>query len=132
MLYAVLSRAISFLWVDYQRDIWYWEVVGAWPIFISGLTRARRAVETWKTKEREVRTGRSQGGGPRAWENQRRGNSCFSVLLADNLRRLTFTSYIVIICFCVLNHKRRYVSTHTGRAPFLVVSLFCSQTTSAG
>jgi len=29
------SRAISFLWVDYQRDIWYWEVVGAWPIHIS-------------------------------------------------------------------------------------------------
>jgi len=26
------SRAISFLWVDYQRDIWYWEVVGARPI----------------------------------------------------------------------------------------------------
>ena len=31
----MLSRAISFLWVDYQRDIWYWEVVGARPIIFS-------------------------------------------------------------------------------------------------
>ena len=35
LLYTMLSHAISFLWVDYQRDIWYWEVVGAWPIPIS-------------------------------------------------------------------------------------------------
>jgi len=32
---TMLSRAISFLWVDYQREIWYWEVVGAWPVPIS-------------------------------------------------------------------------------------------------